>query len=146
MQFFGLERIRSTLLWGLGIGLALATANILAKVVMGQSPNFLNPTYGFASAILVAPVVEEIAFRGIIQQRLGQKQTFWIANLITSLLFVGIDMPGWYFQERLWDMLTIPIGGGSSIFALSLLFGWVYHRSKSLSAAILVHALNNVSV
>jgi membrane protease YdiL (CAAX protease family) len=38
---------------------------------------------------------EEIPFRGYILQKLAIRMNFWLANMLTSLLFVGVHLPGW---------------------------------------------------
>jgi membrane protease YdiL (CAAX protease family) len=38
---------------------------------------------------------EEIPFRGYILMKLATRMNFWLANMLTSLLFVGGHRPGW---------------------------------------------------
>ncbi|MBE3123029.1 MAG: CPBP family intramembrane metalloprotease [Thermoplasmata archaeon] len=42
------------------------------------------------------------------------------------------------------DNLSTPLGGALSIFILGLIFGYVAHRSKSVSGSIITHILNNL--
>jgi membrane protease YdiL (CAAX protease family) len=64
---------------------------------------------------------------------------------VTALTFVLVHIPGWYFQGRLVEMLTTPIGGALTIFVLGLIFGVIAHRSRSILAPMLAHALNNLT-
>jgi membrane protease YdiL (CAAX protease family) len=40
--------------------------------------------------------------------------------------------------------LSSPLSGALSIFVLGLIFGYVAHRSKSVSGSIITHMLNNL--
>ena len=80
------------------------------------------------TAIVAAPLFEELLFRGLIQNgvtRLTRQP--WFGILVASILFAIIH-PWW----------TIP-----PIFVLSVLLGYVYHRTQNLWAATLMHALFN---
>lgn len=140
----GLGRVRAIFLWGGGVGLALGLTTVIVKLV-GHQPFFASPLgWALFSGVIVAPVVEEITFRGAILGALERRFPFGIANAATSLLFLGAHLPGWYFQGCLWANLKTPVGGALSIFLLGLVFGYVAHRSRSVAAGTLTHALNNL--
>jgi len=67
--------------------------------------------YGPGAIYSINPVVEEIAFRGAILGSLNTRFRFGVANTLTGLLFLGIHLPGWFFQGRLLANLEMPIGG-----------------------------------
>jgi membrane protease YdiL (CAAX protease family) len=48
-----------------------------------------------------------------------------------------------YFTGVLWHNLLVPAGGALSVFLLGLLFGLVAHKSRSIAATMLTHAINN---
>jgi len=144
LDVLGLKRLVPVVLWGGGVGLLLATIAIASKVAGGRA--ILPASFGWPilNAMLVAPVVEEITFRGAILGSLKQRYRFAIANSITALLFLGAHLPGWYFQGRLLAGLITPLGGALSIFLVGFVFGYVAHRSDSVAASVLAHALNNL--
>ena len=138
------DRVRAILLWGGLIGVALGLTAFPGKMLAGRPlfPEELG--ISFFSAVFVAPVVEEVAFRGVILDQLAQRYRFAVANIATSILFVTIHMVGWSFQGVLLQNLMMPIGGAFSIFLISLLLGYVAHKSRSVAASTLTHMLNNL--
>jgi uncharacterized protein len=79
----------------------------------------------FILTIVVAPMCEELVFRGILLQRWATKWNPPIALILTSLLF---------------GALHVNIVG---IGLLGLVAGLLYYQTKSLWAPIALHAINN---
>jgi len=94
------------------------------------------------SGFLLVPLVEEIAFRGFVLERLRRAWRFWIANGATALLFVAVHFPGWIFVEhaRLADKVPLMV----AIFLLGLFCGYVVEKSGSLWSSVLLHGINNL--
>lgn len=87
-----------------------------------------NP-FGILSIALLAPILEELLFRGAIQgqlQRDGMRP--WTAILISSLIFGVVHM----------NPAQIPFA-----FLLGMMFGWLYYRTGSLLPGVVGHVLNN---
>ena len=80
---------------------------------------------GFAIA---APICEELLFRGTIQRTYHQEKNAYITILITALMFIGFHM---------------RLQGFVALIPIALIIGFVYWRTKSLVAVILVHFANN---
>lgn len=81
-------------------------------------------------AVIMAPLFEEIIFRGIIQKGLinnGMKA--WQAILISSLSFGLVHANPWQFVGAV---------------LLGSVLGLVYYKTKSLLLPILLHAFNNL--
>jgi len=91
--------------------------------------------FGFWGAalkvVVIAPIIEEILFRGIIMHGLMRNYKPWHAVLLSGILFS-------VFHLNPWQM--------TYTFFLGLLLGWVMIRTRSLPFAIVVHALNNLIV
>ncbi len=87
-----------------------------------------NP-FGILSIALLAPILEELLFRGaiqgVLQRALGKP---WMAILISSLIFGIVHM----------NPAQIPFA-----FLLGMMFGWLYYRTGSLLPGIIGHVLNN---
>lgn len=85
---------------------------------------------GLILAVVVAPVTEEVLFRGVILRGLLSRWKPWPAIAISAALFTAMH----------FNPAQAPIA-----FALGLVLGWVYVRTRSLGLCILGHALNNAA-
>jgi membrane protease YdiL (CAAX protease family) len=143
-EVMSIKRVQSLLFWGCGVGLLLGAITILVKS-LGQQPVFSSDNVlSFISGVIIAPIVEEITFRGAVLGALSQQYRFVYANILTAFFFLGVHLPGWYFQGTLMNTLSSPLTGALSIFLLGLVFGYVAYRSKSVSGSIITHMLNNL--
>lgn len=77
---------------------------------------------------LIAPLFEEIFFRGMIQrglmERYGAMKAIWVASLIFGLI----------------HMIPVQIVAATG---MGLALGWIYYKTKSLWLPIILHTLNN---
>ncbi len=143
IKLVSFKQFETALKWGIGSGLILGIFAIIPKILSHQPILSLTFSWSIFNAVLVSPILEEILFRGAILPVFKQKYSFITANLITSILFLGLHIPGWYFQGVLANNLINPMGGALSIFLLSLVFGYIAHKSKTSLASIAAHILNN---
>ncbi len=81
------------------------------------------------TAAVVAPVCEEILFRGFLFNGLRARMGVWGAAIVSSLIFGGLHYYSWF------GMATIALFG--------MLACWVFVRTGSLWPGILLHALSN---
>lgn len=144
VEVFNLPNWRGWLLWGGGVGLAVASTGIIPNYLQGRAVLPSQLDFGLVNVLIIAPIFEELLMRGAVQGNLERHYPFWAANVITSLLFVLLHVPGWYFMGVLWDNLTRPAGGALSIFLVSLAFGFAAQRSRSVMGGVLAHFLNNL--
>lgn len=85
--------------------------------------------FGILSITIMAPLVEELLFRGAIQGHLlrkGMKPVY--AILIASAVFGIIHM----------NPVQIPFA-----FAIGMIFGWLYYRTGSVVPGMIGHFINN---
>ncbi len=90
----------------------------------------------FIKFALLYPVIEEIVFRGLVQDSLSRRtqKTFGplsLANLVTSLLFTGTHF---FYHAPVWSLV---------VFLPSLLFGYFRERYRSLLPPICLHGFYN---
>lgn len=79
-------------------------------------------------AVFIAPVVEEMVFRGIIYRFLCQRVNLWFGLIFTNVLFALIHLSLLRF---------LPL------FFLGLLLSWLYEKYKDIRIAIGFHMLFN---
>lgn len=80
------------------------------------------------SAVIIAPVFEEILFRGLVYTRLKKGMPTIIAAIVASLVF------GLCHGTAIWIIYATVIG---------LVMTWVFERYQSLTASILFHFVFN---
>jgi membrane protease YdiL (CAAX protease family) len=122
----------------LGLGFALLLGNVSATLLLGppmQDVDFvISADSTFERIILViavallAPVIEEMLFRGMLQGTLEKRLRPWLAIAVTSMAFALLHGPQ----------------GALFFFFWSLPIGWVTWRTDSIRPAIVVHAVNNL--
>jgi hypothetical protein len=100
-------------------------------------PRFLYELFGSLAAgalaslfliSLVAPVVEELVFRGLILGGLLAYYKPWKAILVSAVLFTLFHLNPYQFVAA---------------FGLGLLFGWVFWKTRSLWPCMILHAIFN---
>lgn len=84
---------------------------------------------GYVAIGLLAPVVEEIVFRGaILATLLGMMKNRWAAIALSAALFALVHM----------NLAQMP-----HAFLIGLIIGWMYSRTGSMVPGIVVHFVNN---
>jgi len=138
----GLKKTSSSLLLVatlLGGGAWLVTS--LVEILMGQITGYMPPTPAgmlpttssqaaliFVGLVIIAPICEEILFRGTIQPAYQKRTTRTLAVLVPSLLFA-------FFHFRLQGL--------PALLLIAFLLGYTYWRTQSLTVTIVLHATNN---
>lgn len=96
----------------------------LAETMQQVSNNLL----GCISIAVLAPILEEVLFRGAIQGYLMRKYNPVVGIALASIIFGLIHMnPIQIFYAT----------------CLGLVFGWIYYRTRSLMPVVIGHVLNN---
>lgn len=85
----------------------------------------------FMKVSVVAPIVEELIFRGLIFNGFRKNYNGFVAVFMSALLFS-------LFHLNPWQM--------PATFVLGLLLGWLMLRTNSILVAILGHSINNTLV
>ena len=91
-------------------------------------------TLFFFSAIVVAPIVEEVIFRGLLYGPLYRKTGRYPAIILSSLI--------WTYGHSLEIYPNITIFG-FGIFIIGIMLAWLYDRTGSLLTPIIVHMFQN---
>lgn len=134
------DRYRELSLSVLGVSIVLISSAIYVLNLLIEQmgiPNTMEGTFlamshnplGILSIALLAPILEELLFRGAIQgllQANGQRP--WVSIIVASLIFGVVHL----------NPAQIPFA-----FLLGMMFGWLYYRTGSLLPGIVGHILNN---
>jgi len=143
---------RDTLYIGLGLVLQLALGLLLLPLAEflfpdGQPPQEVAEIIGSAdssallkmslvlAAVVMAPITEEVIFRGVLLKALRNHSNRFIM-VVTAAVFSSVHILGLDF-ERIWAsaVLVLP-----PIFLLGLLLAWVTLRTGRLGPAIFLHS------
>ncbi|HHZ88588.1 MAG TPA: JDVT-CTERM system CAAX-type protease [Chromatiaceae bacterium] len=110
-----------------------------AYLLLGRHPD-PQWTQHLLYGVLIYPVLEEVVFRGLLQdlahRHLGALRALKLgplshANILVSLLFTGLHF---IYHPPLW---------AASVLAPSLIFGLLKDRTGRLIAPILLHMIYN---
>jgi membrane protease YdiL (CAAX protease family) len=109
---------------------------VLVAKVIGTGPDFLeelrrkNDFFLYFSGIFLAPLLEELIFRGPIVLAIKEKakpQTLWVVGIISTLIFAYLH------------------GGIAEFaFAYGVLLALIAYLTKALYLPIIVHSLSNL--
>jgi uncharacterized protein len=91
-------------------------------------PGFINTTLKFVAVAIIAPIIEEVLFRGYLQTAFTNVMNPHVAIWLAALIFALVHM----------QPLAIP-----ALMILGAAFGYFYHRTGSLAITIGLHVLNN---
>ena len=84
----------------------------------------------FFSICILAPIVEELFFRGVVERILLKLKTSpWVGIIASAMLFTMI-------HEFPYQAIGAFIGG--------VIYGWVYYKTKSIYLTFSMHAVNNI--
>jgi membrane protease YdiL (CAAX protease family) len=140
---------------GLGAGLVgLVVIDIVGILLsqVGLQPNQLDQfafvraeplfpefTLLLISAGVLAPIVEELFFRGFLFGLYRRRQRLWVAYAVPSVLFTLLHNDPTH--------MTVPQMAGLSvgILLLAIMLTWLYQHTGSLYPGMLAHAVNNAT-
>jgi membrane protease YdiL (CAAX protease family) len=135
------------IVWGLGGAIAMiAVTNILGAIeasllhlhVEETAVDLLKSAHGelaigFAFlAVVAAPFVEELTFRGFLFNAFLRYTPPFVAAVLSSILF------GLAHLDPRSPSAVVPLAGGG------LVLTWVYYRSGSLTASMIAHGCFNL--
>lgn len=84
----------------------------------------------FFSICILAPIVEELFFRGVVERILLKLKTSpWVGIIASAMLFTMM-------HEFPYQAISAFIGG--------VIYGWVYYKTKSIYLTFSMHAVNNI--
>lgn len=133
---FGFRNIDiGIILWG--FCMMIAAGVIIEPLLMLLPERYLEPLkdmmnmgwWAMLTMIVLAPVLEEILFRGILQESITYKYGSVRGIIIASAVFAA--------------MHTIPQQVINAFF-IGMILGYIYYLTQSIITVIILHGLNNV--
>lgn len=126
-----------TLVWCVVAALGAIIPSIWMQEHMPELPNIAEDTFdmimkdrwGYVSIGLLAPLAEEMVFRGaILRALLRWTSRPWVAIAISAVFFAAAHM----------NPAQLP-----HAFLIGLLLGWMYYRTDSIVPGVVYHWINN---
>ena len=126
----------TVLIWSVVASLGLLIPSTWLQEHMPELPNIVEQEFdmimkdrwGYLAIGLLAPLAEEIVFRGAILRSLLEKMSPWTAIALSALLFAVFHL----------NPAQMP-----HAFLVGLLLGWMYWRTGSILPGMAYHWANN---
>lgn len=105
---------------------------------------------GIAIPLLLAPVIEELGWRGYGVDSLRAYMNLLTTSVVFGVLWAVWHLPAFfikgYYQNQLWDLgIVYVINFFVSVFVVAILMNWVYYKTgRSIPAVILFHMILNL--
>ena len=125
---------------GVIVGLGLSLLNLAGSMMRFGWPQLGVHSFTWNSLLstsILIGFVEEIPYRGFILQKLTEYYGFWVAAVISSVLFLAMHLPGW-FSLHLLDAGTVL-----SVLIFGFVMALVFRFTRSLWAPIITHSTND---
>ncbi len=125
---------------GIVVAAVLTLVNFLGSALRFGLPHPTMDRVTWNSVLgtsLLVGFIEEIPYRGFILQKLNERVDFWLANLISSLLFLAIHLPGWTALHMLRADTAV------TVFVFGFVMALAFRYSRSLWAPIITHSAND---
>lgn len=125
--------IAAALLFNIGytvlIGSKLEMQQALREMLSAIPQTGLNIATILFATVILAPVVEELIFRGMLQKSLSHKMPIWAAIAVSAAIFSAMH----------GDLNSAP-----ALMIIGAIFGTLYYLTGSLRVTIAAHLANNL--
>lgn len=102
----------------------------MPETLLKRFEDLMRPDiFSFLTVVVLAPVLEELFFRGVILESFLKNYSPWKAILWSAIIFGCAHFNPWQ-----------SVGSG----LLGILIGWAYVKTNSLVPGIAIHFLNNL--
>ena len=122
------------------IGIVLTLINFLVSTLRFGIPHPTLQSFTWNSVIgtsLLIGFIEEVPYRGFILQKFEERWGFWVANLLSSLLFLGMHLPGWL------SLHLLRVESVIFVFIFGVVMAIILRYGKSLWGPIISHSTND---
>jgi len=98
----------------------------------------LNPNSMIVVAVLMAPIVEEMLFRGVVFGTIRRKNRI-LAYVVSALLFSVYHLWRYMLDGLSWDLLLYLV----QYIPPSIVLAWCYEKSRNVWAPVFLHMMIN---
>jgi len=162
------SRLHADLVWALGgfvvivcwLGALNLLTQLIARLIEAPMPQVAHELLErmvttpspaarwimIASAVLIAPLLEEIIYRGLVQTTLLElfgRGRRWAVILAGSLLFTVVHLSAIGPASDAGALAMVSVL--ATLFLLALALGFIYERTGSLWPCVLIHVLFNAT-
>jgi len=125
------------------LGCIIVVWNVIGNTLLFHNEFNLNRGVAtWLNGVVLIGFTEEVVFRGYILQSFAKIISFGKANVISSILFVVIHLPGWY-QKGFMNITFTFISSILYVFIFAIIQGYVFKKTNSLWTCIFIHTINN---
>lgn len=111
--------------------------SVAGSAVGDSTENIYSISVLFFFIVILAPTLEELFFRGVVQDYFTQEYTFIFSIIITSLFFSLVHFNMYYGVGAILSL--------GMIFGYGLILGFTYEKTRTLIVPIIIHILINFS-
>lgn len=125
---------------GVIIAIVLSLLNFFGSMARFGIPHPSLQSFTWNSVIGTSFLIgffEEIPYRGFMLQKFAERYGFWIANLLSSVLFLSIHLPGWI------SLHLLKVENVIFVFVFGVVMAIIFRYGKSLWGPIITHSLND---
>lgn len=132
-QFISILLVKCSKLW---VNIQkLHSQEITNEILSHLNHSSIRLTLILLTVIVLAPISEELIFRGLFQNYLKTRTSRIKSILISSFVFSLT-----HIENSLGSLIFVP-----TIFCLSLFLGFIYEKEKHIVAPIILHSLYNAT-
>jgi len=125
---------------GVAVGVLLSLLNLFGSMIRFGWPHLNAHAFTWNSVMstsILIGFVEEIPYRGFMLQKFAEYWGFWLAAILSSVLFLGMHLPGWI------SLHMLRAGAGVNVFVFGFVMAIVFRYTRSLWAPIITHSTND---
>lgn len=113
------------------IGILIQKIEVSEWLIEAIDDMLIDPIIAFISLCVIAPVFEEIIYRGIILEQLSKRYSDFTSIMVSGLIF---------------GLIHANIHQGVNAFFIGLIIGFIYIKTNSLILCMFWHFMNNFLV
>ncbi|MCG8541725.1 MAG: CPBP family intramembrane metalloprotease [Clostridia bacterium] len=113
------------------VGMLIEKIEVSQWVVEAFDEMLMNPFVAFVSICIIAPVFEEIIYRGIILEQLSKRYSITTSIIVSGLIF---------------GLIHFNLHQSVNAFFIGLILGFIYIKTNSLLLCMFWHFANNFLV